>query len=102
MSASRTVVIPTLTEWPVLALYCVADVGQSALGVLGRHIDQRAEELVASVADHEVIRANPLADGRDDLDEDAVACRVPVGVVDMLEAVDVEEDHRDPLAADAA
>ena len=95
-------VIPTLTEWPVLALYWSANVGKGSLRVFGRHVDERAEELVPAVSDHEVVRAHTFANGRDHLDEDAVTCGVTLGVIHVLEAVDVEEYHRDPLAADPA
>ncbi len=79
-----------------------ADVSQRALGVCGVHVDEGAQELVATVADDQVVRANPFADRGDGLDENMVSGRVTLGVVHVLEAVDVEEDDRDALAADAA
>src|ERR1017187_3586939 len=60
-----------------------------ALRIVWGHIDQGAEEFVASVADHEVVRAHPFANGRDHLDEHTVTRGMPLGVVHMLEPVDV-------------
>ena len=63
-------------------------------GLLGAGPAEQHEELVAAVADRRVRVARVLAQQPRDGDERAVAGEVAVGVVDLLEAVDVEEDDR--------
>ncbi len=63
-------------------------------GLLGSGATEQHEELVAAVANRGVRVAGVLAQKPRDGNERAVACEVPVGVVDLLEAVDVEEDDR--------
>ena len=67
------------------------------VGVREQHGERVPTESRHGVAGPERAQ-DPLAD----LAEDAVACRVPEALVDDLEAVEVEEDHRDgrPLRAD--
>src|SRR4029077_9804555 len=78
------------------------NISERALRVLRRDIDKRAQELVPSVPDDEVIGTDPFANRGDHLDKHAITSGVTGSVVHLLEAVDVKEDDRDALAADAA
>ena len=62
--------------------------------ILRRKVGQQHGELVAARAAGDVVRAQVV--GQEDADplEQAVAHLVPVGVVDLLEVVDVDHQHR--------
>jgi hypothetical protein len=55
---------------------------------------KREDELLAAPATHRVVCAGLLQECRSDRDEDGVTRGVPVGVVDRLEVIEVEEQHR--------
>ena len=59
---------------------------------------QEHGELVAAEAGHGVRVAHDLLEPARDLDEQLVAAGVPEGVVDLLEAVDVEQHQADRVA----
>ena len=67
---------------------------------LGHARGRRQEhgELVATEPRHGVRLAHGLLEALGDLDEERVTARVPEGVVDLLEAVDVEQDEADRVA----
>ena len=52
------------------------------------------DELVATEASDEVSRADVLGESATDLGEHTVAGEMPLRVVDRLEAVEVDEQHR--------
>ena len=67
----------------------------------GRAAEQQDDELLAAEPVDEVIGPQLLAQPVGDLAQDGVAGRVAAGVVDELEAVEVEQDHGDGLAGQA-
>ena len=78
------------------------DLGAQVLAQLQRPrgvgLRHQHRELIAGEAGDDVGGAHPLAHGRGDAADQAVAGVVAVSVVDRLEAVDVDDHHR-PLAA---
>ncbi len=68
----------------------------TALRGIGLH--QHHRELVAAVAEGGVHRAELLAEQRPHLAQHRAAHQVSVGVVDVLEVVQVEEEERDRVA----
>ena len=85
--------------------YSVGEALAQALGDAGAVLDvdrrQHDEELLAAQPVGELERAQLAAQRRGDLAQHRVAARVAVLVVDALEVVDVEDDERDRLAAQA-
>jgi hypothetical protein len=65
---------------------------------VGRTARDDEDELVAAVAEEQVDLADAVADPVRHLREHGVTARVPVGVVDALEVVDVEQAHRIAVA----
>ena len=66
-----------------------------ALGFLAAASRQHHDELVAGVADADVVRADAGAQHGGHLAQRAVADVVAVGVVDLLEVVEVHDEQRD-------
>ena len=73
----------------------VGDVGDA---LLRRHVAEQEQELVAADAGDDVLAARHRLQALADLLEDEVADRVAVGVVDRLEAVEVDEQQGEPAA----
>jgi hypothetical protein len=71
----------------------VGDVGDA---LLRRHVAEQEQELVAADAGDDVLAARHRLQALADLLEDDVADRVAVGVVDRLEAVEVDEEQGEP------
>src|SRR6266581_3796809 len=67
-----------------------------AMRALGGGFGQHQRELLAPGAAGDVAAADMALQQRGDLHEDQVAGGVPGGVVDLLEAVEVDHDQRDP------
>ena len=65
------------------------------LGLLGAASREHDDELVAGVADADVVGPDGRAQHPRDLAQRAVADVVAVGVVDLLEAVEVHDHQRD-------
>ena len=76
--------------------------GDELDGLLAGHVLAEDRELVAAEAGHDVGRAHHRAQPVGDRHQQPVAGGVPEAVVHHLEAVEVEEQHRDALAALAA
>ena len=77
----------------------IADAGRHGERALGAGLGQHDGELVAAEPRHDVGFARAAADHGGRLDERSAAVQVIVGVVDVLEAVEVEEEHRQRPAA---
>ena len=84
---------PALTDDDRLGAQRLEEPVQDALGVIGRRARQHGGELVATEATDEVTRTQRPGEQVRDLDEQAVARRMPAAVVDVLEAVEVEHGH---------
>ena len=69
--------------------------GQLGFGGLSRAVGEDDDELVAGVADAEVVRAQRTLQGERDFAQRVIADMMPVVVVDALERVDVHHDQRD-------
>ena len=84
----------------VRRLKLIAQTADDAAAILRREIRQQHGELVTAGAARNVVRAQVI--GQEDADplEQAVAHLVSVGVVDLFEVVDVDDQHRE-LAARA-
>ena len=84
-----------------LRLHALHDPLGEVLGVarVGRRHDHR--ELLAPEPAHDVASAHGRAQHLRELDEDLVACRVPVHVVRALEVVDVQHQHHGGLVRPA-
>ena len=67
-----------------------------AIALLRRHVAEQQQELVAADAGDHVLAARHRLQALADLLEDEVADRVAVGVVDRLEAVEVDEQQGEP------
>src|SRR6266851_3109418 len=78
--------------------YGRADCLGLAMRALGGGGGQHQRELLAPVAAGDVAAADMALEQRGDLHEDKVAGGVPGSVVDLLEAVEVDHDQRDPTA----
>ena len=103
VSVSSTVATPDADGVAVsFARVLAADVGERAFGVRERHIDQRADELVAAVADDEVVGAHPFADRGDDVDEQRSPAACPSVSLTCLRPSTSRKITDDPPAADAA
>jgi hypothetical protein len=63
--------------------------------VIERAVREHERELLAAHPADEVIGAQQRRRGRGDGRQDGVSGRVPVGVVDLLEVVDVDDAQRD-------
>jgi hypothetical protein len=77
--------------------------GHDALGDLDRDpfvgdLGEQHDELVAAQPPDYVPRAQCLTQPRRDLDEQRIASRVPEAVVHELEAIEIQQQHRDRLA----
>jgi hypothetical protein len=59
-------------------------------------LGEKDHELVAAVATHRVRIAHRTFEPARDQLQDFIADRVPMGVVDLLEAIEVDEQHADP------
>ena len=102
--------MPTLTpddDRPAVELDRPAQLGGQSLGGVGRVGDARDRfeedrELVAALASGDVAGPDRAAQAMGDLDEEPVAGPVAERVVDDLEVVEVEEQHRDVRAAPPA
>ena len=68
-------------------------------GVFGAGVGQQHEELLAAVASGEVALAHAGDECGSDGGEHVVAGAVTVGVVDLLEVIEVEQDRRERAAA---
>src|SRR5690606_265350 len=77
----------------------VAQPDGEVLGVGAAEPVGEDDELVTAEPGDGVAVADAVAEPAGDLDEDGVARVVPEPVVDRLEAVEVAEQHREPLAA---
>ena len=82
------------------------DTGEEVLGLRPRDVragdaGQQQRELVAAEAGHGVGVADVAEEPGRDLAQQAVAARVAERVVDLFEAVEVEQQHRDRVAAGA-
>ena len=74
------------------------DKGGDQRGARRVAIRQRDDELVAAQASQQVGRLNTGAQPFGELDQQSVARRVPKGVVDVLEVIEVEEHQRELLS----
>ena len=89
-------------SWIGPAVALDADVGDAAADALGDGLRggriravQDHDELLAPIAADDIRLAQLRLDRRDDAREARIAGGVAVGVVDLLEVVEVEEQHRD-------
>jgi hypothetical protein len=59
------------------------------------HAQHHQQELLPAVAPDELLLAHRVREQRGELSEQIVAGDMPIGVVVVLEVIDVEEEHRD-------
>ena len=85
----------------VVAGQLVLDLGEAPARVVGVGARERADELVAAVADDRVERAQLGADRGDDALQERVAGEVAVAVVERLEPVHVDEGQHEPAVGPA-
>ena len=73
---------------------CAGHVGKALTDLSEIGIRQRAHELVAAVAHHQVIGAQACSQGVGDGEQQGIARHVTIRVVDLLEAIHIDEgDH---------
>ena len=72
----------------------LTDAAGGEIEVVALELAAEHGELVAAEAGRHVAGSHRAAEGLRDRDQHGIADRVPVGVVDLLEAVEVEEQHR--------
>jgi hypothetical protein len=77
------------------------DVGEGPLPLFAGGIGEDTDELVPAPADHQVIGAQPFADGSHHIGEQGVSGSVTLAVIDAFEAVDVDEDRGHALAPES-
>ena len=87
---------PVLTDLQRLLDRLEGPAGDALGGHGRRHVRAEQHELVASVADGTVLGPEGLHQPGGDGDHHLVPERGPVGGVDLLEALEVDEDHGDP------
>ncbi len=73
---------------------CAGHVGKALTDLSEIGIRQRAHELVAAVAHHQVVGAQARSQGVSDGEQQRIARHVTIGVVDLLQAIHIDEgDH---------